>query len=572
MKLHRTFAENSARSCGPDAEARLAKARTEYQNKILEALRGVALELSPYVFAILAFAGGLMVLASAATPAIAERLDVLIQVTPLFVIEFSHFAASLVGLLLMLVGSGLWRRREGAYWTAIVLALIGAVVSLTKGLEYEYALLLLAFAALLTPCRRAFDRPSRLFSSRPGLIWIAATAAAVVSMGMLGFFAFRNVAYTDELWWTFLRHGDASRFLRAAVAVAILTMAAAVMTLFSGPPQWRGHPTAQDLEDARAAIEGAEVGPADAALALVGDKDLLFSPSRKTFIAFRVHGQRWIAMSDPVGLEAERDELMWTFAELADRAAAQPVFYRATSELLPKLAAMGYVIRQVGEAAIVDVAAFTLQGRAQQNLRTARNRCEAEGASFELLPAGSASAIQGELKAVSDDWLKRQAGGEKSFSMGCFNVRYLDQTPIGVIRKDGRIIAFANLLIARRRATIDLMRYVDGSPPGVMDYLFIRLIEWAKDNGVSEFSLGMAPLSGLENRRLAPLFARIGALVFAEGGALYGFEGLRAYKAKFAHQWRPLYIAGRPGTMMPLALLDVALLTSGGWRGLLARN
>jgi phosphatidylglycerol lysyltransferase len=81
----------------------------------------------------------------------------------------------------------------------------------------------------------------------------------------------------------------------------------------------------------------------------------------------------------------------------------------------------------------------------------------------------------------------------------------------------------------------------------------------------------MAPLSGLENRRLAPLFARIGALVFAEGGALYGFEGLRQYKAKFATWWRPAYIAGRPGTIMPLALLDVALLTSGGWRKLYAR-
>jgi phosphatidylglycerol lysyltransferase len=550
----------------------VAQARTEYQSRIVDALRGILLELSPYVFAILAFGGGAMVLASAATPAIAERLELLTRVTPVFVIEFSHFAASIIGLLLMLVGSGLWRRREGAYWTAITLALIGAVVSITKGLELEYAAGLIAFAALLLPCRSAFDRPSRLFSSRPGSIWIVATVATVVSAGTLGFFTFRDVPYTDELWWTFLRNADASRFLRAGVAVAVLTLAAALMTLFSAPAQWRGRPGPEDLADAEVAIAGAEVAPADAALALVGDKDLLFSDSRRSFIAFRVRASRWIAMGDPVGLLAERQELMWRFAEYADRAAAQPVFYRASSELLPTLAAMGYVIRQVGEAAIVDAAAFNLRGKAQQNLRTARNRCEAEGAVFEMRPAGSANAMARDLKQVSDAWLQRQAGGEKGFSMGRFDVPYLDRTPIGLVHKADRVVAFANILVAGGRATIDLMRYADDAPPGVMDYLFVNLIEWAREQGLSEFSLGMAPLSGLENRRLAPLFARIGALVFAEGGALYGFEGLRAYKAKFAHAWRPLYIAGRPGTIMPMALLDVALLTSGGWRGLLVRN
>ena len=79
----------------------------------------------------------------------------------------------------------------------------------------------------------------------------------------------------------------------------------------------------------------------------------------------------------------------------------------------------------------------------------------------------------------------------------------------------------------------------------------------------------MAPLSGLEDRRTAPVFARVGALVFEEGGAVYGFQGLRAYKAKFDPVWRPVLIAAPPSTPLPLALLDVALLTSGGWRGLL---
>ncbi|WP_295708850.1 phosphatidylglycerol lysyltransferase domain-containing protein, partial [uncultured Brevundimonas sp.] len=81
--------------------------------------------------------------------------------------------------------------------------------------------------------------------------------------------------------------------------------------------------------------------------------------------------------------------------------------------------------------------------------------------------------------------------------------------------------------------------------------------------------LGMAPLAGLEDRRLAPVFARVGALVFEEGGALYGFQGLRSYKAKFFPDWKPRFIAAPISTPLPVALLDVALLSSGGWPGLL---
>ena len=116
------------------------------------------------------------------------------------------------------------------------------------------------------------------------------------------------------------------------------------------------------------------------------------------------------------------------------------------------------------------------------------------------------------------------------------------------------------------------MRHAPDAPQGVMDYLFVRTIQWARDQGWAVLDLGLAPLAGLEDRRLAPVFARVGALVFDEGEAVYGFSGLRAYKAKFSPDWRPRFIAAPPSTPLALALLDVALLTSGGWRGMLRRG
>ncbi len=140
---------------------------------------------------------------------------------------------------------------------------------------------------------------------------------------------------------------------------------------------------------------------------------------------------------------------------------------------------------------------------------------------------------------------------------------------MAVVREGGRIVAFANLLTSPDEAAVDLMRHRPDAPHGVMDYLFIRCAQWAKAEGLASFDLGMAPLAGLEDRRIAPVFARVGALVFEEGGALYGFQGLRSYKGKFGPDWRSRFIAAPVSTPLPLALLDVALLTSGGWLGML---
>lgn len=542
-------------------------------DRLGSALHGVAMEMAPYIAAIGAFLAGLTILASAATPAIADRLRVLTGFAPIFVVEFSHFAASLVGLLLMLVGSGLWRRREGAFWFALVLLAAGAVFSLTKGLEYEEVVILAVVAGVLWASRKAFDRPSRLFAPI-GPAWLLATVAAVASAGMLGLLAYDHIAYSDELWWRFVRESDVSRFLRAGVAVAIVTLIAALITLVSPPTYRRRGTTTADLTKVQEIIANSPDASPSACILLTGDKDFLFSDSGQSFIAFRSKASRWIALGPPMGPESERAALMWRFVEEADRAGATAVFYSAPANLLPALAGMGFIIRQIGEEAVVSLETFTISGKSKQNLRTACNKAAAEGCIVEVLPPGSATALASELKVVSEAWLKEHSGAEKSFSMGNFSIPYLDLTPLAVVRQGDRILAFANVLIvpAAKRAGIDLMRHLGDAPAGTMDFLFVRLIEWAKAQGYDEFNLGMAPLSGLENRRMAPLFARLGALVFAETTRLYSFGGLHAYKAKFAPVWRPLYMAGRPGVIMPIALFDVALLTGGGWRGLFLKG
>ena len=535
-------------------------------------LLGLGYELTPQLFAVLAFAAGVLMLASAVTPEFDGRLRQLTGVVSPILIDLSHFVASITGFLLMLLSAGLWRRRRGAYWAALLTLGIGAIFSLLKGLDWQEAIDLALVAALLAPCRSAFNRRSRLSEPlRPS--WLLLLIAVVGAMLWLGFFAYRDVAYTDELWWRFLVDRQASGFLRAGLVLSLLTLLVAARSLLSAPgAHSHGPADAEGLTRAREALDQADRATPEAWLALLGDKALLFSPSGCSFIAYRVRGRRWIAMGPPAGQSSEARDLLWAFAELADSYGGSAVFYSMGEAALGDLATMGLAVHKVGETAVVDVQAFSLEGRSRQNLRTAVSRAEREGASFEVLPPGSAAPLADQLRAVSDAWLAHHQGREKAFSMGRFDVAYLDRAPLAVVRREGRVVAFANLLPGRgsaRDMAVDLMRHTTDAPVGVMDYLFVRTIQWARDQGLGALDLGMAPLSGLEDRRLSPVFARVGALVFDEGGALYGFQGLRSYKAKFAPDWRPRFIAAPPAIPLPLALLDVGLLTSGGWIGML---
>ena len=136
-------------------------------------------------------------------------------IIPMPFVEASHLAASMTGAMLILLASGLYRRLDGAFLLTRLLLVAGALFSLSKGLDYEEAIILLSIAALLQWSHAAFYRRTSLTSAilTPG--WIATLGVAVGLSIWIGFIAYRHVDYQSDLWWQFGRHQDASRFLRA---------------------------------------------------------------------------------------------------------------------------------------------------------------------------------------------------------------------------------------------------------------------------------------------------------------------------------------------------------------------
>ena len=81
----------------------------------------------------------------------------------------------------------------------------------------------------------------------------------------------------------------------------------------------------------------------------------------------------------------------------------------------------------------------------------------------------------------------------------------------------------------------------------------------------------MAPLSGLEDHALAPLWNQFGKIIFQHGEHFYNFRGLRKYKEKFHPVWEPRYLASPGGFALPLILTHIAELISGDLMGTISR-
>jgi phosphatidylglycerol lysyltransferase len=274
-----------------------------------------------------------------------------------------------------------------------------------------------------------------------------------------------------------------------------------------------------------------------------------------------------------VGPKAEHTELVWRFRELCDRHGGWTIFYQVDAEHLPLYLDLGLALLKLGEEARVRLDTFSLKGDARKGLRHACNRVEKEGYTFAVIPAEGIPPLLPEMKAISDAWLAEKHTREKGFSLGFFEAEYLQLFPAGIVRQEGKIVAFANLWLGAEKEELspDLMRYLPEAPSGVMEYLFIQLMLWGKQEGYRWFNLGMAPFSGFEDRALAPLWNRFGAFIFRHGEHFYNFQGLRQYKEKFAPEWTPKYLASPGGLTLPRIFANLAALISGGLKGVIAK-
>jgi phosphatidylglycerol lysyltransferase len=365
---------------------------------------------------------------------------------------------------------------------------------------------------------------------------------------------------------------------QAASRVAMLVAGPAAVILLIAFDRWLvpaphrlTRPTDADLDTARAVIDRQPwTFPY---LAFLRDKALLFDDERQSFVMYGVQGRTWVALGDPVGPDDRAADLIRRFLDRCDDSGGVPAFYEVREEHLHHYRDLGLTAVKLGEEARVDLTTFTLAGGGWSKQRQNLRRLERSGVTFRIVPRAAAAPMMDELHAVSDEWLSAKAGGEKGFSLGCFSLDYLSRFDIAVMERGGEVIAFANLWAGAEHDELaaDLIRHRRSAPPETMEALLVQVMGWGKMEGYRWFSLGVAPLSGLERSPVAPLWSRLGSFLYAHGEHFYGFRGIRTFKQKFHPQWEPRYLVHRGGLGLPRIAADVSALIAGGYRSVISK-
>lgn len=524
--------------------------------------------LLPPLLSIGVFFTGAILLFSGSTPAVGWRMDWMEDLVPLPLVEVSHLAASLLGFGLLVLSHRLQRRYDSA-WTMTCLFLAGSILfSLLKGLDWEESLLSAIILACLLPCKHLFYRKGTLQNEPFSLNWTLAILAVLLGTFWLVFFSYQHVEYHNALWWEFAFHRNAPRAMRAGILVALFATGFGIYRLMRPSKLQPELPTAEDLTQALQLVN--LYGKTQGYLALLADKYLLFHESRRAFLMYGIEGRSWIVLGDPIGDQTLIDELLWKFRELCDSYDAWPVFYEVSASNLPHYLELGVSPLKLGEEAHLSLPDFSIDGSARKKLRQTYAKAKRDGLSFRLVPAAEVESYLPVIKQISDAWMDEKQVREKGFSVGRFEEDYLRKCPLALALVNEQIVGFANVWVTDCKAelSVDLMRYdPEAAPSGIMDFLFIELILWGKQQDYQTFNLGMAPMSGFANHPLSPFWVKLGQLLFSKGDRFYNFRGLRKFKEKFQPEWKPCYLISPGGWRLPRILANTASLIGRGMLG-----
>ena len=523
-----------------------------------------------YLVALVTCGSGVLNLYSVMGPALPERRALLREFFPLEFLQLSRFLTLLIGFALVISSINIYRRKKRAFQAVFLLVSFSVLFHLTKGLDYEEALFSFVLLGVLWAARKHFTVKSSVPRLRSTLVRLALALLIALGYGVAGFWFLDprefgiNFTLMDSIHRTLLflsLIGDpqiiphtryANWFLNSLYLMTTTAMAYSLFAVFR-PAIYQYATLPQEREDARKIAEKYGRSALDF-FKHWPDKSFFFSDSGNCFLAYRVGGNFAVVLGDPVGAEEEIEETVRGFADFCWENDWAHGFHQTLPDFLPVYTRLGYRKLKAGDDAIVDLTAFSLQGKEMKKLRQYLSRFEKMGMTARRVEPPIEDDLLAQAKEVSDEWLQIPGRRERSFSLGAFEREYIRSGPLFIVQDaGGRLLAFVNIVPSYRpgEATIDLMRYRTEAPNGIMDYLFVKLFAHEKERGQTRFNLGMAPMAGFQEHEHATHEERAVHFFFQHLNFLFSFTGLRQYKAKFATHWEPRYVIYRNPLDLP---------------------
>ena len=510
----------------------------------------------PKLAAVTAALAGLVNLAAAVEPNIAWRNHLLLYVEPFEALRLTHAAAVPTSMLLLVTAPYLWRRRQSALRLALALLAGLTLLDLLKGLDVEAASGSLAAAVMLwlgrgsfcvrhdpDTLRSALRRVPLLAAASLFLCGLAVWIAAPESAGLPAIL--RETG--DALLWQAgpLDFHDEVGHLGAAIGVAgVLTLAWCAYLLFRPLAAPRILPGAEVRQAARELVRSHGVDTL-AYFKLRRDQHYLFSPDGRAFLGYRVEAGVLIVSGDPIGPEDAVRELLRELSGFAEARGLRVAALGAGERLRPLWEQLGLHSMYLGDEAVVETRAFSLDGRPIRKVRQSVTRLEKNGYAAELRQLSDLTDEELEqLEAVSSRW--RHGAAERGFAMSLDELRRDDHGDSLVVLgrdADGRVRGFLHFApsYGRPAVSLSLMRRDKETPNGLMEFLVARGIELLRDRGIEEASLNFAAFARFVHAprgRLERLTGR-GLLV---ADAYFQLERLHRFNTKFFPRWEPRYL------------------------------
>ena len=524
----------------------------------------------PGVAALLCLLIGLSDVLAIFKPAWHDRLRHVNAFVPGTLTNVTRSADVIIGLLLVLLAHGLRRRKRRA-WQAVI-----ALLAFDIGIHFIHlphdprvyssivAIVLLAVLLYFHEDFYAVGDPRTRWTALRVFVALAVADLAIglgyLAMGPLdGNFPYtvrvQDVVYElvgvyGPIQWQSEGRGDLYHLLTSALGLFTLVVTA---YLFLRPAQPRARLSQADAAGIRGLL--ARHGDRDSLgyFALRDDKSVIWSPSSKACVCYRVVSGVMLAAGDPIGDPEAWPGAIAEFLAVAARHAWRPAVM-GCSELGAEVWCRegDLTALELGDEAIVNVADFSLSGRSMRNVRQMVNRVAKGGYVAEVRRVGDIprAELDGIVNVV-DSW--RGSSTERGFSMALGRIGGPGDEDCVLVtaREDGVLRAVLHFVPwGSDGLSLDLMRRDKTAQPGVNDFLIVEAIKAGPALGVKRVSLNFAMFRAALERgeRIGAgpvLRAWRGLLVFAS--RWFQIESLYKFNAKFCPAWEPRFFV-YPGT------------------------
>lgn len=506
--------------------------------------------------AMLLFTLGIVDIVSVLTPALGTRIQLLSDFLPIEALRLSNGLVLLIGVLQLITSAFLLRGMRSAWNISVILCILAIAGNLTKGLDYEEAILAFAVLFSLWLTRKQYyvraNRNLQNFSLGVSL-WIF---AAVTVYGIVGFYFLDQKHFGIDFSLTqsvsstfdnfiFLNTGGLeprTHFAHLFLYSIRVLGAGSILLVFYGsikPYLFEDKAEEDEFLLAEELLQKHGNSAVDY-FKTYSDKLFFFAEDRDGFISYRIGGDFAIALGTPVcapDIQTSK-RIILEYEEFCLRNGLKPAYYRIDRKGLEVFDLLNKKNIIIGQEAIVDLTGFTMEGGNRKSLRNAVSSVLKKGYKLKIYDAPIKAGILQKLEHVSNNWLSSLERVEMVFSQGIFDAEEISkQTVLALENEDEKIVAFLNIIpdYVPGELTYDLIRKTDDAPGGNMDVLIVELIAYAKEKGYTKLNLGMAPMSGIIKGRDLP--ERTIKFSYEKLRSFRHYHGLRDFKEKFSPEW-----------------------------------